>query len=494
MKTMIARTLASLAIVLSLAVPPTLAQERNTEAAVREVGEFIGAHGSTKYECGSITYDAQVSSTKLNLIYTNHYDERCDRYCRRGCIEKIKYEIDLGHFMGNDCFMWSAYYPINESECTDMYCTVHVPGETRETVLESTWLEHLIGKSEADCAASLDFFGSNRHQIAKVLYDKLYYLRTIQQSPTPQIQEVPSTVQEAHSTQQDAPDDPAAQSQNPEMQREVRKLVQRGLASLGFDPGPADGLFGPKTRAAIRGWQAANELDATGHLTMPEAEALAAVGAEASKAQEEAPSTGCSVANHESALLDFTDPMLDLTDTTADAEDAYAQLVENADPGLGHRTEVMVDDLERLIDDLFAAGSKLDRNNLDHLRGLERAEREVLDLCIDDHYRAGRVASSCADELREYRRVIRSLTILAEDMIFVIGNAESAGSDITINASTLWPTSEVKTQVRGEDLDTMDRLLREAKDIRRQLEGKVRAERHPRRALYSCIRQTPNYY
>ncbi|MDE0392104.1 MAG: peptidoglycan-binding domain-containing protein [Rhodospirillales bacterium] len=201
----------------------------------------------------------------------------------------------------------------------------------------------------------------------------------------------------------------------------------------------------------------------------------------------------CSVTGHESALFDLTDPILDLADATVRAEDAYAQLVQNADPDADH-TSVVVEDLKRLIDDLFAAGSKLDRNNLDHLHGQERAEREVMDLCIDDHYRAKRVASSCTNELRDYRRVIRSLAILTEDLVFVIGNAQSAGADITSNASTLWPTTEARTDVRNEDLDRMDRLIREAKTIRSQLEGEVRAERHPRRALYDCIRQTPEYY
>ena len=201
----------------------------------------------------------------------------------------------------------------------------------------------------------------------------------------------------------------------------------------------------------------------------------------------------CSVTGHESALFDLTDPILDLADATVRAEDAYARLVSNADPG-SESTSVVVEDLERLIDDLFAAGSKLDRNNLDHLHSQERVEREIIDHCIDDHYRARRVASSCADELGEYRRVIRSLVILTEDLIFVIGDADSARADITNNASTLWPTTEARTDVRNEDLDRMDRLIREAKTIRTQLEGEARAERHPRRALYDCIRQTPEYY
>lgn len=58
--------------------------------------------------------------------------------------------------------------------------------------------------------------------------------------------------------------------------REQRIQVQRGLAALGFDAGPADGMFGPRTRAAIREWQSAKGLEATGHLTGDEAEALAA--------------------------------------------------------------------------------------------------------------------------------------------------------------------------------------------------------------------------
>ena len=81
---------------------------------------------------------------------------------------------------------------------------------------------------------------------------------------------------------QDAPNYPAEETQDVDMPREVRVLVQKGLAVLGFDPGPADGLFGPKMRMAIADWQEAKGLDATGYLTPIEAEMLAAVGQEAS--------------------------------------------------------------------------------------------------------------------------------------------------------------------------------------------------------------------
>ncbi|MCY3701508.1 MAG: DUF4189 domain-containing protein [Rhodospirillales bacterium] len=79
---------------------------------------------------------------------------------------------------------------------------------------------------------------------------------------------------------------PATEAREEALPREMRVLVQQGLAVLGFDPGPADGLFGRKTRAAIWDWQAAKEQDATGYLTLPEAEALAAVGMEAGETSD----------------------------------------------------------------------------------------------------------------------------------------------------------------------------------------------------------------
>jgi len=46
-----------------------------------------------------------------------------------------------------------------------------------------------------------------------------------------------------------------------------RMTAQRALASLGFDPGPADGLVGLKTRDALRAWQKARGLTADGYLS-----------------------------------------------------------------------------------------------------------------------------------------------------------------------------------------------------------------------------------
>jgi lytic murein transglycosylase len=46
-----------------------------------------------------------------------------------------------------------------------------------------------------------------------------------------------------------------------------RMTAQRALASLGFDPGSADGLVGLKTRQALRAWQKARGLVADGYLS-----------------------------------------------------------------------------------------------------------------------------------------------------------------------------------------------------------------------------------
>ena len=65
------------------------------------------------------------------------------------------------------------------------------------------------------------------------------------------------------------------------LSREDRVLVQRGLESAGGSVGPADGIFGPLTRAALRAWQEKRGLTSTGYLTRDQADALVALGRDA---------------------------------------------------------------------------------------------------------------------------------------------------------------------------------------------------------------------
>ena len=75
------------------------------------------------------------------------------------------------------------------------------------------------------------------------------------------------------------------------LDRAARVLVQQGLAVVGHDPGPPDGLFGgvqTRTRQAIRVWQAAKGMAETGYLTREQAETLVALGQEAEEARRAA--------------------------------------------------------------------------------------------------------------------------------------------------------------------------------------------------------------
>ena len=71
--------------------------------------------------------------------------------------------------------------------------------------------------------------------------------------------------------------------------RKERRLVQQGLASLGYAPGPVDGLFGARTRTAIGQWQASQGDSATGYLDAETTRTL-------SKAAETTPSDPAEVA------------------------------------------------------------------------------------------------------------------------------------------------------------------------------------------------------
>lgn len=51
------------------------------------------------------------------------------------------------------------------------------------------------------------------------------------------------------------------------MSRADISRIQELLAEAGFDPGPIDGIVGPRTRAAVEGFEAAQNLPVTGSVT-----------------------------------------------------------------------------------------------------------------------------------------------------------------------------------------------------------------------------------
>ena len=81
---------------------------------------------------------------------------------------------------------------------------------------------------------------------------------------------------------------PAPSTSSPEtiestlgLERSERRRIQQRLASLGFDAGPSDGLFGRRTRLAIQSYQREMGTPATGYLDAESAQVLLAVVTEA---------------------------------------------------------------------------------------------------------------------------------------------------------------------------------------------------------------------
>ena len=55
--------------------------------------------------------------------------------------------------------------------------------------------------------------------------------------------------------------------------------LQRALSQRGFNPGPADGIYGPRTRQAVMDWQRQNNMQATGR---PDSRMLSDLGVSSS--------------------------------------------------------------------------------------------------------------------------------------------------------------------------------------------------------------------
>jgi peptidoglycan hydrolase-like protein with peptidoglycan-binding domain len=59
---------------------------------------------------------------------------------------------------------------------------------------------------------------------------------------------------------------PAGQSSATQHSSAVIKQVQEKLNTAGYDPGPVDGMFGPRTEQALTAFQGAEGLEASGQL------------------------------------------------------------------------------------------------------------------------------------------------------------------------------------------------------------------------------------
>ena len=84
------------------------------------------------------------------------------------------------------------------------------------------------------------------------------------------------------------------------------EAVQRRLAELGYEPGPADGLMGPRTREAIRALQRDRGLPRSGRIDSATIEALGLkVEAPASAAQGAAPASDPAGVTYHDSLIPY---------------------------------------------------------------------------------------------------------------------------------------------------------------------------------------------
>ena len=147
-----------------------------------------------------------------------------------------------------------------------------------------------------------------------------------------------------------------------ELDRESRRLVQQRLQEEGFDPGPADGLLGPRTRDAIRRWQERAGVPATGYLDSAAVEILLGAtdepGAGPSTASEGATDTA-SLAPEQSPLPIPTDVVPDDVGVASEPDPDSAERSPAARPPgpLQLPPEILVDRHLVRVERLLGAGN-----------------------------------------------------------------------------------------------------------------------------------------
>ena len=93
------------------------------------------------------------------------------------------------------------------------------------------------------------------------------------------------------------------------LDRAARRQIQQGLQAGGFDAGGADGLFGPRTRAAIRRWQQSRGGRATGYLDDAAVAALRSAAASRPAAASATPAGSSAQENlFWQSIMNSTDP------------------------------------------------------------------------------------------------------------------------------------------------------------------------------------------
>ena len=153
--------------------------------------------------------------------------------------------------------------------------------EAERLAVERTFWESIKNSDHpADFLAYKEKFPGGTYEA--LADNRLNRLSGSPESSEDQVAAIPATPEQATPPASGvAPPSAPAVVAKPELNRSERRQVQEGLASLGFNPGFADGMFGPKTQAALLLWQKANGFVATGSLTPDQATILRSAGEKA---------------------------------------------------------------------------------------------------------------------------------------------------------------------------------------------------------------------
>ena len=165
-------------------------------------------------------------------------------------------------------------HPVADALATDRLTAEQLAGQRLEAERELLFWESVRDSGNAgSLQAYLDRYPDGTYQVlARNLLQDMQMAAASADAPAVAVPSSP-------------PGDPAPEAVEAGLglERADWRRIQAGLTALGFDPGPADGLFGRGTRSAIGNWQAAQGDAATGYLDAEAAKTLLAAAPEPEK-------------------------------------------------------------------------------------------------------------------------------------------------------------------------------------------------------------------
>ena len=148
------------------------------------------------------------------------------------------------------------------------------------------WASVKDSQRPEELQAYLDFYPEGAYAVlARSRLDRLAGAQDDAESAPQSTAAVATAARDDPSTPQPSVPTPEAVEASLGLERAERRQIQLGLASLGHDPGPADGLIGLGTRGAIGRWQSSRGSEASGHLDAEAAKLLLAAGKEVARKQ-----------------------------------------------------------------------------------------------------------------------------------------------------------------------------------------------------------------